>query len=236
MKTVLITGGSRGIGRALTEKFSKEGYTVFFTYNKNDEAAEEVSKKTGAYAFRCDVSDSGSVEKLGEDIKALGVGRLDCLVNNAGIAQQKLFCDLTESDWDRMFNVNIKGMFLTAKKFVPEMIRAAKGSIVNVSSVWGLSGGSCEVHYAASKAAVIGFTRALSDELAPSGIRVNCVAPGVINTAMNAHLSESDIAALAEETPLGRTGTPEEIADVIFYLSDSASFITGEVIKASGGF
>lgn len=157
-------------------------------------------------------------------------------MNNAGIAQQKLFFDITENDWDTMFDVNIKGMFLTSKCFAKDMVNRQKGSIVNVSSIWGLSGGSCEVHYAASKAAVIGLTRALADELGPTGVRVNCVAPGVINTDMNSHLSSEDIATLAEQTPLTKIGTPEEVAELVFYLSDKASFVTGEVVKISGGF
>lgn len=236
MKTVLITGGSRGIGKACVKKFAQNGYTVFFTYINNDAAAKETSGETGAVGIKCDVSKSAEIDKLFDRIVSLGVTRLDCIVNNAGIAEQKMFCDISESDWDRIFDTNVKGTFLITKKFTPEMINAKKGSIVNISSIWGLSGGSCEVHYASSKAAVIGFTRALSDELALSGIRVNCVAPGVINTDMNAHLTSDDLKELADETPLGRIGNPEEIAETVYYLSDSASFITGEVIKVSGGF
>jgi len=235
MKKVLITGGSRGIGRACVEYFSEKGWRVFFTYEKNADAAEYVSEKTGACAIRCDVSDSNALDSVKAEIDKFG-GRLDCIVNNAGIASQKLFTDITEQEWDRMFDVNVKGMFLTVKKFVPAMIAEHSGSIINISSIWGLGGGSCEVHYAASKAAVIGFTRALADELGPSGIRVNCVAPGVIDTDMNSHLDCDAIEELKNETPLCCTGKPRQVAETVYYLAENAGFITGEVIKVSGGF
>lgn len=231
MKKVLITGGSRGIGAACVRKFAKGGYTVFFTYVSHSEAAEKLAAETGARAIKCDVSNPDDIKHLAGEIS-----NLDYIVNNAGIAQQKLFTDITESDWDRMFDINIKGMFLTTQAFVKDMINAHKGSIVNISSIWGLSGGSCEVHYSASKAAVIGFTKALSDELGPSGIRVNCVAPGVIDTDMNSIHDAETLGGLAEKTPLMRLGKPEDVAETVFYLSDKADFITGEVLKVSGGF
>ncbi len=231
MKNVLITGGSRGIGRACVTLFSQKGWKVFFTYEKNDAKALEVSENTGAVAIKCDVSSKDDINKICEYEK-----RFDCIVNNAGISQQILFTDIEEKQWDRMFDVNIKSMFLVTQKFIPEMIKAHTGSIVNISSVWGIEGGSMEVHYASSKAAVIGFTKALSDEMAPSGIRVNCVAPGVIDTDMNSHLSDDDMLSLKEATPLMSIGTPMQVAEAVYFLADSESFITGEVLKVSGGF
>lgn len=235
MKNVLITGGSRGIGRACVKMFSAKGWRVFFTYEKNSEAAEMVAKDTGAIAVRCDVTKKADLEYIAAEIEKFG-GRFDCIVNNAGIAEQILFTDIDEQKWDRMFDVNIKGMYLTTHRFIKEMIRAHMGSIINISSVWGIEGGSCEVHYAASKSAVIGFTKALACEIGPSGIRVNCVAPGVIDTDMNSHLSEDDMQDLKEETPLLQIGTAEQVAKTVYFLADEQSFITGEVIKVSGGF
>ena len=162
-------------------------------------------------------------------------GSIDVLVNNAGIAQQKLFTDLTEDDWDRMFDINVKGMFHCCQAVLPAMIRAQSGRIVNLSSVWGETGGSCEVHYSASKAAVIGLTKALAKELGPSNICVNCVSPGVIATRMNAMHGENTLKELADETPLCRIGTPEEVAEAIYYISSPASgFITGQVLGVNG--
>lgn len=235
MKNVLITGGSRGIGEACVRVFSDNGWRVFFTYLYSDAQAQILAAETGAIAVKCDVSKADELGKIEKEINKFG-GRFDAIVNNAGIAQQKLFTDITEEEWDRMFNINIKGMFLTTQKFIPKMISAHEGSIINISSVWGMGGGSCEVHYSASKAAVIGYTRSLASEMGPSGIRVNCIAPGVIDTKMNSHLSEQDIEVLKEETPLCRTGKPCEIAETVYFLADSGTFITGEVIKVSGGF
>ena len=235
MKNVLITGGSRGIGKACVKVFAENGWRVFFTYLNSGAQAKILAAETGAIAVKCDVSKADELEKIEKEIDKFG-GRFDAIVNNAGIAQQKLFTDITEEEWDRMFNINIKGMFLTTQKFISKMISAHEGSIINISSVWGMGGGSCEVHYSASKAAVIGFTRSLACEMGPSGIRVNCIAPGVIDTKMNSHLNEQDIEALEEETPLCRIGKPCEIAETVCFLADSGTFITGEVIKVSGGF
>ena len=164
-------------------------------------------------------------------------GQIDLLVNNAGIAQQRLFTEITEAEWDRMFAVNAKGLYACCRAVVPGMIRRHSGNIINVSSMWGQAGASCEVHYSAAKAAVIGFTKALAKELGPSGIRVNCVAPGVIATEMNAALDGETLDALREETPLGTIGTPEEAARAILWLAgDGASFVTGQVIGVNGGF
>lgn len=235
MKNVLITGGSRGIGAACVKMFADNGWRVFFTYLNSEEAAKALAAETGAVAIKCDVSCGEQLKNIENEIDKFG-GRFDAIVNNAGIAQQKLFTDITEEDWDNMFNINIKGMFLTTSKFIPKMIAAHEGSIINISSVWGMGGGSCEVHYSTSKAAVIGFTKSLACEMGPSGIRVNCVAPGVIDTKMNSHLDVETIKALEEETPLCRTGKPHEIAETVFFLAEKGSFITGEVIRVSGGF
>lgn len=235
MKNVLITGASRGIGKAIAEEFSKYGYRVFLNYNKSEDDARKISEKTGAVLVKADISKGDEVNKMAEFIHQ-NYGRIDVLVNNAGISQIKLFTDITENDWDDMFNVNIKGMFLVTKAFLHDMISEKRGKIINISSMWGVTGGSCEVHYSASKAAVIGFTKALSKELGPSNINVNCVAPGVIDTEMNSHLSEEDLEGLKEETPLERIGNVRDVAKTVYFLaSDNADFITGQVINVDGG-
>lgn len=230
MRNVLITGGSRGIGRACVERFAAEGERVFFTYKSNSAAAEEVSEKTGAIAVK-----AGDIGLLKETVGKYG--RLGVLVNNAGIAGQKLFQDITERDWDEMFDTNVRDMFLATKAFYDDFIHEKYGRIINISSVWGVSGASCEVHYSASKAAVIGFTKALAKEAGPSGVTVNCIAPGVIDTDMNAPLGRETLNALACETPLCRLGTAGDVAELaVFLASDKASFITGQVIGCDGGF
>lgn len=236
MENVLITGASRGIGAACVERFASAGYRVFANYSKSEEAVMALCAKTGAVPLKFDVSDAGEVKRAAEHIHE-NYGPICTLVNNAGIAEQKLFSDISESDWDRMFGVNIKGMFLVTREFTDDMIKRKYGRIINISSVWGITGASCEVHYSASKAAVIGFTKALAKELGPSNINVNCVAPGVIDTDMNSHFDKDTMRALADETPLCRLGTADEIADVVLFLaSDKADFITGSVINADGGF
>ncbi|MDD4688611.1 MAG: 3-oxoacyl-ACP reductase FabG [Eubacteriales bacterium] len=235
MKTVLITGGSRGIGRAAAMLFAKEGYKVIINYNQNRQAADEVADLTGGDVIQADVGDSKSVEKMFELIKDR-YGKLDVVINNAGIAQQKLFTDITEAEWDRMFDVNVKGMFNICKQAVPMMVHEKQGKIINVSSIWGTVGASCEVHYSASKSAVEGFTKALAKELGPSGITVNCIAPGVIGTEMNIALTKEALDELKEETPLCRIGTPDDIAQVMLFLASTGSdFITGQIISPNGG-
>lgn len=234
MKNALVTGGSRGIGKECVYALLKKGYRVFLNYNKSKEEAEKISGETGAVIIKADISKADEVQNMADFIHK-NYGKIDVLINNAGIAQQKLFTDITEKDWDNIFDVNIKGMFLVTKAFVNDMISKKSGKIINVSSMWGVTGGSCEVHYSASKSAVIGFTKALAKELGTSGICVNCVAPGVIDTEMNRYLKKEDYEALCEETPLGRIGTAKEIAEVIGFLADGASFITGQVINADGG-
>ena len=234
MKNVFITGGSRGIGEACVRLFSSKGYNVFFTYLNNEDKALELCSQTGAKCFKCDVSSFKEMSAVAEEIKK--ECKIDIIVNNAGISQIKMFQDITEQDWDNMFNINIKGMFITVKAFVEDMINSKRGRIINISSMWGEEGASCEVHYSSSKAAVIGFTKALAKELGPSNITVNCISPGVIDTDMNKHLSEGDIECLKEETPLCSIGKAEDIAKAVMYIaSDDASFITGNVLSVNGG-
>ncbi len=237
----MITGASRGIGRAAALKFAAEGCAVAVNFNQSREAAEEVCaeiKRHGgmAEAICADVSDSGAAERMvAETVRVFG--GLDVLVNNAGIAlPQGLFCDFGQADAERVFDVNVFGMMNCCRAAIPHFVHRHSGKIVNVSSVWGVCGGSCEVIYSASKAAVIGFTKALSRELAPSGINVNCVAPGMIDTDMNAHLSEDELEEFRQEIPLMRIGTPQNAADAICYLaSDKADYITGQVLSVDGG-
>ena len=239
-KTVLITGASRGIGAATAYCFAKEGYNVVVNYNKSREKAEKlVSELTNqgfsAACIQADVSDGLQVNAMVDKINC-SFGGVDVLVNNAAVAQIKLFSDITSDDWDNIFNVNVKGMFNCTKAVLPYMIHQKHGKIVNISSIWGITGASCEVHYSASKAAVIGLTKALAKELGPSGIQVNCVAPGVVNTDMNAELSKEDIEQIADETPLGVIGNASDIANTVCFLaSDKADFITGQVISPNGG-
>jgi len=239
-RTVLITGASRGIGAATARAFAAEGYSVAINYLKSGDSAEalkaEISERGGyAEIFRADVADAASVNDM---IRAVinKFGKIDVLVNNAGIAEQRLFTDITSEAWDRMISVNLTGVFNCIKAVLPGMISRKSGKIVNVSSIWGITGASCEVHYSAAKAAVIGLTKALAKEVGPSNIQVNCVAPGVIDTEMNASLTEADRMAITEETPLGRIGTAEEVASAILYLaSPKAGFITGQVLSPNGG-
>ena len=239
-RTVLITGASRGIGAATARAFAAEGYSVAINYLKSGDSAEalkaEISERGGyAEIFRADVADAASVNDM---IRAVinKFGKIDVLVNNAGIAEQRLFTDITSVAWDRMISVNLTGVFNCIKAVLPGMISRKSGKIVNVSSIWGITGASCEVHYSAAKAAVIGLTKALAKEVGPSNIQVNCVAPGVIDTEMNASLTEADRMAITEETPLGRIGTAEEVASAILYLaSPKAGFITGQVLSPNGG-
>ncbi len=237
MKTVLITGGSRGIGRAMVELFAKNGYSVAFTYKNSENEAKSVAELTGALALRADSVIEREVlaaVKRAED----EFGHIDCLINNAGVSSFSLFTDITTEEWNNMMSVNLTGAFLYARSVIPGMIRRGGGRIINISSVWGLVGSSCEVAYSTSKAALIGMTRALAKELGPSGITVNAIAPGLIDTDMNRNsLSEDDIAALIDSTPLSRIGTPRDVAETALFLAgDGASFITGEVINLSGGF
>ncbi len=240
-KTVLVTGASRGIGYAIAKKFAQNGFNVAINYNVNRTAAERLERELASLHCRvmtvkADVSSQEQVLNMIESVNS-HLGNIDILVNNAGIAGQSLFTDITTEEWDRMFDINVKGMFHCCKAVLPEMIRNKWGKIVNISSIWGLTGASCEVHYSASKAAIIGLTRALAKEVGPSNIQVNCVAPGVIDTDMNSELDDQTLDELKEQTPLGIIGTGNDIAETVYFLtSDNAKFITGQVISPNGGF
>ena len=236
MKTVLITGGSRGIGRAMVELFSKEGYSVAFTYKNSENEAKSLAEATGALAIR---ADSASEEDVLRAVKLAEehLGGIGCLINNAGVSSFSLFTDLTLEDWNRFISVNLTGAFLYSKAVIPGLVHRKSGSIINISSMWGIVGSSCEVHYSTTKAALIGMTKALAKELGPSGIRVNAIAPGVIATDMNRALGEEDIAVLKDETPLMKIGSPLDVAKAALFLAgDGADFITGDVMNISGGY
>lgn len=238
MKTALVTGGSRGIGAAVCRRLAEDGFRVVVHFNRNKEKAEalarELTEKTGLphLALPAELAERVQVEELFRL-----AGPVDVLVNNAGIAQQKLFTDITEDDWRRMFAVDVDGVFRCCQCALPHMIHEKSGCIINIASIWGEIGASCEVHYSAAKAAVIGLTKALAKELGPSHIRVNCVSPGVIDTEMNAMFDEETMRDLCESTPLGRIGSPEDIAAAVSFLaSDAASFITGQTLSVNGLF
>ena len=235
MAHILVTGGSRGIGAAVVRKFASAGERVSFTYHTREDAANALAHETGALAIR---ADNASPEEISRAVKVAtdAYGGVDILVNNAGISASRLFTDITTEEWREMFAVHVEGAFHYTRAVLPHMIHEKNGNIINISSMWGITGGSCEVHYSAAKAALIGMTRALAKELGPPRIRVNCVAPGVVDTEMNGALSAEDMDALREETPLGRIGTPEEIAETVWFLTtQGADFITGQVISPNGG-
>lgn len=240
-KTALVTGAAGGIGSAAARAFAREGYSVVINYHRSKDAAQALENELraagyGALAVCADIADPSQVSEMfrlcGEQF-----GGVDVLVNNAGIAQQKLFTDITQADYDAMFDVHVRGCFNCCQAALPHMIRQKKGKIINISSVWGVTGASCEVHYSAAKAAVIGMTKALAKEVGPSGIQVNCVTPGVIDTAMNAGHCGDTMAQLIQETPLGRLGSPDDVAELIVFLAScKADFITGQIIGVDGGY
>ena len=235
MKNILITGGSRGIGKAMVKAFSDKGYKVAFTYKSSLDDAESLSKETGALAIMADSAKENDVVKA-VSTAANTLGGIDILINNAGISSFSLLQDLTLTEWNECMAVNLTSAFLYSREVIPYMLRSHEGRIINIRCMWGLVGASCEVHYSAAKAGLIGFTKALAKELGPSGITVNAIAPGVIDTDMNSHLSGEDMKELSDETPVGRIGNAEEIAKAAIYLSsDDASFITGAVLNISGG-
>ena len=241
MKSALITGSSRGIGRAVARELAHQGWAVGINYlTRRDKAQELVEELTGegcqAAAFQADVADGAAVEEMVRRLTQT-FGPVELVVNNAGVAGQSLFQDISDEMWNRYLAVNLGGARNTIKAVLPHMISEKRGCIVNISSIWGQRGASCEVAYACTKAGIIALTRSLAMELAPSGIRVNCVAPGVINTDMVQVLGQETLDELVKETPLGRLGTPEDIAyAVAFFASERAGFITGQVLTADGGF
>lgn len=233
MKTAVITGGTGAIGAGLVEAFSSE-YNVAFIYNKSQQKADFLSEKYNCFGVKADIRSRAEVNDAVEKI----IDRfynVDVLINNAGISQIKMFSDITQCDWHDMIEVNLTGTFNITQEILKNMIHNKSGNIINISSVWGSVGASCEVHYSTVKAGLIGFTRALSKELGPSNIRVNCIAPGVIESPMNGHLSDDEMQMLMEETPLGKIGTPFDVAQSALYLAE-AEFVTGQILGVDGGF
>lgn len=230
MQTVVITGGSRGIGAAAVERFAARGDRVYFLYEKNRTAADALAARTGAQALQCDVADGQAVQAAFRQI-----GDVDVLVCCAGVCWYGLLSAMPEAEWDRLFDVNVKGVYHCVGAAMPAFLRTHRGSVVTLASMWGQVGASCEAAYSATKGAVIALTKALAKELGPSGIRVNAVAPGLILTDMCGNLDSETLAAMAEDTPLGRNGTPQDVAKAIEYLAD-ADFITGQVLGVSGGY
>lgn len=234
MKTVFVTGASGGIGEAIAKKFAENGYFVGVGYNSNRGKAENLAKEIAGVAVKADVSDEKSVSAAMNDF-LLRAGRLDVLVNSAGIALPiKTLLDTTSKEFDKAFSVNVKGVYNCCKAAIPAMLDGG-GSIINISSMWGVTGGSCEAIYSASKAAVIGFTKALAKEYAAAGITINCVAPGYIDTPMNDNLSDENKKLAIADIPVGRAGTGEDVAKAVFYLAENGGFVTGEVLSVNGG-
>lgn len=239
-RVAVVTGGASGIGEAVVRALCRDSFAVAINYNSSEAealalASELSLKGSNVITVKADVSSSEQVNAMMKTVNEK-LGTPQVLVNNSGIAQQLLFTDITDEDWSRMIGINLTGTFNTCRAVLPFMIHEKKGRIINISSMWGQVGASCEVHYSASKAGVIGLTKALAQEVAPSGITVNCVAPGAVETKMMASFSQEDINFLCEEIPLGRLGKPQEIADIVAFLaSDSAGYITGQVISVNGG-
>lgn len=239
-KVAVVTGASRGIGRAVAVRLARMGYAVAVCYHTAADAALALVEQlqyegAEAAAFACDVADSASVTATSDAVREQ-LGKVSVLINNAGIAQQKLFTDITDEEWNRMLGVHLTGAFYTSRVFLPSMLREHNGVIINISSMWGQVGGSCEVHYSAAKAGLIGLTKALAKEVGPAGVRVNCVAPGAILTDMMKGFDEETLQTLTGETPLMKLGTPDDVANAVaFLVSDEASFITGQVIAPNGG-
>lgn len=229
MKTVVITGGSRGIGAAAVKAFAQEGHQVYFLYEKDHDAAQGVAKETGATPICCDVADFDGVKAAFSQIPSV-----DVLICNAGICHYGLMSQMEKDQWDRIFDVNVKGMYTCINAAMPRFLAKQAGCIITVSSMWGICGASCEAAYSATKGAVIALTKALAQELGPCGVRVNCVAPGVIQTDMCASVSAETMEELRQQTPVGRNGVPEDVTHAFLYLAD-AEFVTGQVLSVNGG-
>lgn len=230
MKHILITGGSRGIGAAAVRRFSDAAYRVSFFYEKSHEAAERLSEETGATAVCCDVSDGEAVQAAVSSLPPV-----DILVNNAAVSLSGLISQISEADWERLFRINVGGIFHCVRAVLPAMLHVHSGCILNVASMWGQVGASCEVGYSATKGAVLAMTKALAQELGPSGIRVNSVSPGVILTDMCAEYDDETLKELANQSLIGRNGTPQDVAGALLYLAE-ADFVTGENLAVNGGF
>lgn len=231
MKKALVTGGCGGIGEAVCKKLANDGYTVYVNYAHSKERAEKIASEIGGKAVFFDVSDSTSVRSALKDIGFIGL-----LVNNAGISEIDLFTSISDEKADDILNINLKGAMNCARALLPEMIKAKSGNIINISSMWGQCGASCEVDYSASKAGLIGFTKALAKEVAPSGIRVNCIAPGFIMTEMNKRFTAEELEMIREDIPLGIFGTPDHVAEAVsFMASDRSEYITGQILAVNGG-
>ena len=242
MKNVLVTGATGDIGVAIAEKFAKEGYNVaVHTFSKPEEANELCTKLTCSYGVKsvsvqADLSKEEQVKEM-FSVLHKNFGEIDILINNAGISSVMMLCDTSVSEWDRVHDINLKSAFLCSKEASENMVHNKWGRIINISSVWGVAGASCEVAYSSSKSALIGFTKALAKELAPSGITVNCVCPGIIDTKMNSHLSPDEIASICDEIPVGRMGKAEEVAHGVFFLAhENSSYITAEILNINGGW
>ncbi len=239
MKTALITGGTKGIGKAVAQEFLQHGYEVILNYSRDEDSALATQSEFNMQGYcpvlmRADVSDEEQVREMFKEVFRI-YGKIDVLVNNAGISLVRVVQDTTLSDWENVLGVNLKGVFLCCREVADNMICSGGGSIINVASIWGEVGASCEVAYSASKGGVIAFTKALAKELAPSFVRVNCVSPGVIDTDMNSHLSEVEMEDLISQIPLGRLGTGEDVAKACLYLAEN-QYVTGEVLSVGGGF
>ena len=236
MKNVLITGGSRGIGKELVRIFCENGCSVAFTYKNSCDSAKEIEEQYGALAIRCDLESESDIISCVSQAKDHFVDGIDILVNNAATSEIKMFSDITSDDWKRMMDVNLTAPYLFCREVLSDMIHKKEGRIINVSSMWGQVGASCEVHYSAAKSGLIGLTKALAKELGPSNITVNAVAPGVIDTDMNAHLTKGELEMLRDEIPLMKLGTTQDVAELVYFLSsDAAGYITGQVIATNGG-
>lgn len=239
MKTVIVTGGSRGIGAAIVKELALKKYNVVLNYNKSEKEAEKIKeelkeKDINIEIFKADVSDKKQAKELIE-FTLNKFKNIDVLINNAGIDQIKPFMEITENDWNTMFKINLNSVFNCTQEALKNMIHNKKGCIINISSIWGITGASCEVHYSASKAAIDGMTKALAKELGPSNIRVNSIAPGLVNTEMNKELSKEDLAELKKEIPLGRIAQPEEIAKSVEWLIED-EYVSGQIISVNGGW
>lgn len=239
-RTVVVTGASGGIGSEISRVFAENGWNVGLMYFNSHEDAEKLEKElelmgVNTFCDKCDVSSPEDVKKFFENVKSR-LGETYALVNNAGVALQKLFCDVSDEEAERIFDINVKGVFNCSKAVLPSMINDKAGKIVNISSMWGICGASCEVHYSASKAAVIGFTKALAKEVGPCSINVNCVCPGVIDTKMNANLDKTAMESLKDEIPLMQIGSPRDVAETVYFLcSERSKYVTGQIISVDGG-